>query len=367
MLATALMHNTDLDMNKKNREDMRELQDKGGQVSIDRLQNPDVDWSLKKHQTVLTIVYSLLNISTPTYKKIVEISKFTETTIHKYLGDKDLLQSLFSREICRMIEVKIEQIGLYSKQEREQQKNIHRLRALDEAVYIYLHSKYPMMSPKLKTLGLWKYVSTDFFMRYYGEEIAQQIKQKGKELTNSYDNKLSKNIMIRDSELLAIVKPSIIKVMPYQKKILDCVALFLQNYGNIKYIVRFKTDYRYNYNYILSSLESREIRELLKEDVYERLERALVLEKELTCPQISKRKMRVSSMVEGYLFYHGNLFELKKSTLCSEDEMMRLLTDELVYTIYGEKLFLEIVNALEIYKDKKYVLEQLEKAKCKKK
>ena len=271
MLATALMHNTDLDMNKKNREDMRELQDKGGQVSI------------------------------------------------------------------------------------------------DEAVYIYLHSKYPMMSPKLKTLGLWKYVSTDFFMRYYGEEIAQQIKQKGKELTNSYDNKLSKNIMIRDSELLAIVKPSIIKVMPYQKKILDCVALFLQNYGNIKYIVRFKTDYRYNYNYILSSLESREIRELLKEDVYERLERALVLEKELTCPQISKRKMRVSSMVEGYLLYHGNLFELKKSTLCSEDEMMRLLTDELVYTIYGEKLFLEIVNALEIYKDKKYVLEQLEKAKCKKK
>ena len=47
--------------------------------------------------------------------------------------------------------------------------------------------------------------------------------------------------------------------------------------------------------------------------------------------------------------------------------MMRLLTDELVYKIYGQELFLEIINALEIYKDKKYVLEHLEKAKCKKK
>ncbi len=352
---------------QRNREDMRGLQNKGVQVSIDQLQNPDVDWSLKKHQTALTIVYSLLNISTPTYKKIVEISKFKETTIHKYLGDKDLLQSIFSREIYRMIEVKIEQIGLYSKQEREQQKNIHRLRALDEAVYIYLHSRYSMTDPRFKSTQLSKYVSDDLFKRYYGEEIAEQIKQKGKELTLYADSRRFQYTIIRDPELIAIVKPSIIKVTPYQKKILDCVALFLQNYGNIKYILRLKTEYGYNYNYILSSIESEGIRELLKEDTYERLERALALEKELTSPQVSKRKMRVSSMIEGYLLYHGNLFELKKSILCSDDEMMRLLTDELVYKIYGQELFLEIINALEIYKDKKYVLEHLEKAKCKKK
>lgn len=317
----------------------------------------------RRYNTLLSIISTLYKVDIFNYDQLAKKCNLKKGTIYKYLHDDSLLHSVFVETVYEEIKIKVHKLDVYEEEKKQQNKTQVLLRDLDESVDAYLHSRFTIKEHETKYQRLGAWVTTDFFKEHYGEEIIMKIREKAEEIKNMKIKLDSQYELIREANLIQITKPSITTVTLYEKKILTVVSLFFEYFGNIEFMLANSNVPFPGYSFIYYSLIDLSLERLLKEESYKKLQTYLKVEQSFFN---SEKRTLIKSMVESYFMYYGNIFKLQKDLQYSEEEIMRLLTDKYVAVMYGDEIAAEIVQTLRSYREKKYVIEELESVKYKK-
>lgn len=318
-------------------------------------------------QKLINVIKLLLSENIKSYDELSRISNLPVKEVRRILKNQKLILEC-GEDNVPILEEKIkilrQQEYLDDLQKSKDETKAKRFKQFDEFLFVYLNSRY-------RSSDLYYFLNTcatadtvqvnlskDEFRENYPEGILEQLKMKGEELKHT---KPAKNrVIIRDRRLIEIVKPEITQVEQYVLTKLELVRDFFEYFGNIERMVIDSKKFL-NYNSILSSLMSPELKEYLTEEAYIKLIKYLSIEKNYQSLNYIKR---LEFVRDNFIKYSGNLYTVVENK--DEEELaLRMLSDKLVKQIAGEELYNGVLTMLEEYKDKRYVIDELARVKVK--
>ena len=318
-------------------------------------------------QKLINVIKLLLSENIKSYDELSRISNLSIKEVRRILKNQKLILEC-GEDNVPILEEKIkilrQQEYLDDLQKSKDETKAKRFKQFDEFLFVYLNSRYRSSDLHyfLNTCATADTVqvnlSKDEFRENYPEGILEQLKMKGEELKHT---KPAKNrVIIRDRRLIEIVKPEITQVEQYILTKLELVRDFFEYFGNIERMVIDSKKFL-NYNSILSSLMSPELKEYLTEEAYIRLVKYLSIEKNYQSLNYVKR---LEFVRDNFIKYSGNLYTVVENK--DEEEIaLRMLSDKLVKQIAGEEIYNRVLTMLDEYKDKRYVIDELGKVKVK--
>lgn len=322
---------------------------------------------LVDRQKLINVIKLLLSENIKSYDELSRISNLLIKEVRRILKNQKLILEC-GEDNVPILEEKIkilrQQEYLDDLQKSKDETKAKKFKQFDEFLFVYLNSRYRSSDLHyfLNTCATADTVQTnlskDEFRENYPEDILEQLKMKGEELKHT---KPSKNrVIIRNRRLIEIVKPEITQVEQFILTKLELVRDFFEYFGNIERMV-VGSKKNLNYNSILSSLMSPELKEYLTEEAYIKLIKYLSIEKNYQSLNYIKR---LEFVRDNFIKYSGNLYTVVENK--DEEEIaLRMLSDKLVKQIAGEEIYNRVLTMLEEYKDKRYVIDELAKVKVK--
>lgn len=318
-------------------------------------------------QNLINVIKLLLSENIKSYEELSRISNLSIKEVRRILKNQKLILEC-GEDNVPILEEKIkilrQQEYLDDLQKSKDETKAKRFKQFDEFLFVYLNSRYRssdlhyFFNTCATADTVQVNLSKDEFRENYPEGILEQLKMKGEELKHT---KPAKNrVIIRDRRLIEIVKPEITQVEQYVLTKLELVRDFFEYFGNIERMVIDSKKFL-NYNSILSSLMSPELKEYLTEEAYIKLIKYLSIEKNYQSLNYVKR---LEFVRDNFIKYSGNLYTVVENK--DEEEIaLRMLSDKLVKQIAGEEIYNRVLTMLDEYKDKRYVIDELGKVKVK--
>lgn len=248
---------------------------------------------------------------------------------------------------------------LHDMETAEQVSKTKIFKLCDEFLYVYLNSRHCSSVIKeitsLNVNGFLDIINSENLNDNYPEDIKEMIESKRKILKSLKVSRVASDYPIRELELVRIVKPDVVKIPLNKYKMLEKVVQFLKNNGNI-----FRMGD--NYNTIFCILDLDELRGLLNEDTYNKVKNYLLVEEKLQSLFARERKELIEQMIIKYYMCNGNIIRLIE---CGEqeEEILRLLSDDLAVKILGCREYEKVSKSLKEYKEKEEVLKVMRKIK----
>lgn len=245
----------------------------------------------------------------------------------------------------------------------EQEYRIKKLKLYDEFLWVYLNSRYytPVVK-KMTGVSPSEFLSKIYeydLKENYEENIEEIIENKIRLLTRLKVSRVSDLIPIRDMELIKIIDKDVLKVSSKDYKKLEIVLDYLKNYGNIE---KMSKNYRYNYELVLSVVNSVMNSDLINEETYQKLKNYELVHIDFYSLSFKQRNMYVKNMLIKYYKCNGNLVKLIENEKNSE-LVLRLLNDDIAKTIVGNNEYEKILKSLKEYSEKEEVIKIMKRIK----
>lgn len=335
-----------------------------------KIDNIKIAKSLETKRKTIDVMGILLSNDIKTFSELSEVTKLSVSELKEILHNKNLIseydESVFvalGEKLSVLDANEKEFIKLQNQERRKEKDKLIKLKLFDEFIWIYLRSRNRSSDmvefPREFIKNIQTTVITDEFKELYPVDIVEQLNRKGAELKACKAN--GKNVVIRDRKIIEIVKPEISKVPSYVLSKLELVVMFFEYFGNIERM-SYNDDTLPSYNSVLSSMLLPDLKDYLKEDVYEKLNKYLSVERTYQNLNYANRLEMVRDVL---IKYSGNLYSIVNDK-DNEELVLRMLSDKLVRKIAGEDIYNKVLIMLEEYKEKKYVIDELMKVKVKK-
>lgn len=132
----------------------------------------------------------------------------------------------------------------------------------------------------------------------------------------------STNEIVKDPKYRQLIKPNVIKVSKYEHELIKRVSVFLENDGNS---TKAAINSEYKLNELLTSLNDEKLKNLLLENVYNKLHEFLEIDSILTQNRISECKNLIKTVILATYEEKGNLKRIEEKTGYSEIVIRRIL------------------------------------------
>lgn len=323
--------------------------------------------TLKMKQKTINIIQILLSNDIKTFSELSDVSKLSIPELKQILHNKSLIseyeENIFIAlgEKLSVLDASEKENLKYKTQELKKEKDkLIKLKLYDEFIWEYLRSRKRYCDMKGFS---WEFLRTmraniisDEYRENYPVDIIEKLNIKSNELKSC--KATGKNLVIRDRKIIEIVKPEINKVSPFILSKLELVVMFFENFGNIERMTA-SNDFLPSYNSVLSSMLLPELKDYLTSDAYTKLTRYLTVEKTY---QTLNYTSRLDMVLDVFCKYSGNIYSIINDN-DNEELVLRILSDKLVKKIAGDELYNKVLEKLDDYNSKRYVIGELLDAK----
>ena len=174
-------------------------------------------------------------------------------------------------------------------------------------------------------------------------------------------------VFIKEYEKLQYMIPEKFYVTSYQNRLLDILIVFFKLYGNIGETVKYfkKNGKEYSINYIMTSLQSPELLEILNEETKIKIANILKVEEKMQTSRYSEKEGLMENTLRLYLTYNGDLFRLFNENIVSSESLFRVLTDQSIEKKVGSEMYENIISSIRSYEEQQYVMNELIQSKKK--
>lgn len=318
----------------------------------------EINFKEKKLLLIKTILFNDFR----NYEELSSRIGLSVKEIRKILQSKTLV-SEYSKSAFVKIGEKISVLDDFERKkeadERYSKKRLYKLKSYDEYVWLYLNSREKISvvrTSKTMPALFRRDIESGELSDNYPKDILKKIEEKSDFLNRHKDKKNSQ--LIRNYKMIDIVKDDVLYANTYIINKLKLVLTYFSYFGNIERMLENEEDLA-SYNSVLSSLMLPELEDYLKKDAYLKLNKYLEVEKMYQSTIYGKR---VDLVRNNFLEYSGNLYFGLEN--CDNKELvLYLLGDKIVREQFGEDIYNRVIEILNAYDDKKYVIDELYDAK----
>lgn len=325
-------------------------------------------------QKILTIALALLRYNVKMYSELEQLTEMKRSQLIKYLHWTDLA-TVLDLSTYEKIKESVSVLDENYDFDQKRQARIEKFKEFDEYVTIYLQNYYSK-SDMLDQLGITKnpndILKDKFFIENYDPEIQNAIKEKSLIMKSMKGRKRVSSIhidkvFIKEYEKLQYMIPEKFYVTSYQNRLLDILIVFFKLYGNIGETVKYfkKNGKEYSINYIMTSLQSPELLEILNEETKIKIANILKVEEKMQTSRYSEKEGLMENTLRLYLTYNGDLFRLFNENIVSSESLFRVLTDQSIEKKVGSEMYENIISSIRSYEEQQYVMNELIQSKKK--
>lgn len=298
-----------------------------------------------KEKRYLSLCNALLVEEIDDMKGLMEYTGMSRANIESYLKDISKSGSLFPESLFNLFYQKANEVTdsmSYASIYEEQELNI---------LKTYMASRYSYQEIE-ELFGIKDCIITNILNEKSKTLLSAEeyvLLQQYKKNVNSLLRGQNKNqCLIKDSRMIAVVKPDVVFVSPSEFHILTKLVQFLTIYTNIK---------NYDPTESLSEMETylimnmSHLKRLLKEEVYLDLERTLSIEKLLFGNELQQKYQYIMFVVTQFFKDNFNLETTAANLEITVSSLIRILQNEFIETNYGKIIYEYIKYTIENYRE----------------
>lgn len=282
-------------------------------------------------------------------KRLMKMTKMSETNIEKYLSDFTRCSVLFPEEILNQFQDKA--LSIYSNNQincvsvEEYYRNI---------IQFYMENRYSYS--ELCEI-VWFQASTSFYhvfekkaKEYLSKEEYEELQKHKNEVTHIYQMAPRNCHVIKEKRMIDIVKPEIVYVNPYEYKVLSILVDFLDAYHNL--CLKEVTEPFENIIIHLNA-NTELLQKLLTKEAYEEISSYLEIEKILYGNELDKKFQLITSIVRDFFMNDLDLGMTARKLDMKVETLIHILQNEFVKMNYGVIIYEYIKVAIENYREEK--------------